>query len=355
MNFIFWQNIISPHQSYIIKRLASLHNVVLIVEKQSSSDRLNQGWLIPDTGEARVILLGNYYEVNELLNSNDNFKHIFSGIDSYHPIYEYFKQIVKHQKVYIIAESGIDIGFKRYFRMFKYNLLAYRYDKVISKIYAIGDLGVSWYKSAGFSSDKIVKYQYTIDNYQNLDLSNIGSLNNFYRLTYIGQLIYRKGVDNLIYALSEVKYSNWNLNIIGDGVLKSRLLKLIKDLNLSDKIKLIGVKKNQETLTFLERNTDMLILPSRFDGWGAVVNEALSRGVRVLTNDKCGASCMIKDKNWGHVYSERSKNNLIDSLNTILSEKNNSDILERKKLSMLYNLENQEKVFHDFINTFEKE
>lgn len=353
MNFIFWQNILSPHQSYIIRRLASIHNVVIIVEQYSSTDRLEQGWKIPDIGKAKLILLNNKYEINILLNSKTVYKHIFSGIDSYPLIYAYFKKITKTQKVYIIAESGIDIGLKKYFRIIKYLILSYRYDNSILKIYAIGDLGVSWFKRAGFRHDKIIKFQYTIDNSRLLDFQkNNNVVADFYRLTYIGQLISRKGIDNLICALSEINYTNWQLSIVGDGVLKPKILELIHDLNLSHKVSVVGVKNNEEVITFLDNHTDILILPSRFDGWGAVVNEALSRGVRVLTNDKCGASCMIENDFWGFIYKEDSRKSLRDSLIKIMCEKNRFTLTQRKKLSTMYNLKFQENVFDDFLQSF---
>lgn len=38
---------------------------------------------------------------------------------------------------------------------------------------------------------------------------------------------------------------------------------------------------------------DLLVLPSRFDGWGVVVNEALTAGTRVLASDACRASDLL--------------------------------------------------------------
>lgn len=37
-------------------------------------------------------------------------------------------------------------------------------------------------------------------------------------------------------------------------------------------------------------NADYLILPSLYDGWGAVVNEGLQSGCKVLVSKDCGAS-----------------------------------------------------------------
>ena len=46
---------------------------------------------------------------------------------------------------------------------------------------------------------------------------------------------------------------------------------------------------------------DVLVLPSRFDGWGAVVNEALMVGTPVICSDRCGASDVIENGRNGYV------------------------------------------------------
>ncbi len=48
---------------------------------------------------------------------------------------------------------------------------------------------------------------------------------------------------------------------------------------------------------------DLLILPSIFDGWGAVVNEALGRGMRVLCSNGCGSSVLLDGEQRGSVFN----------------------------------------------------
>lgn len=61
---------------------------------------------------------------------------------------------------------------------------------------------------------------------------------------------------------------------------------------------------------------DVLVLPSKHDGWGAVVNEALTMGLYVVTSNHCGASYLLKDRQQGIVFnleSSSSLNNVIDT------------------------------------------
>ena len=61
-------------------------------------------------------------------------------------------------------------------------------------------------------------------------------------------------------------------------------------------------------------NSDCLILPSRWDGWGAVVNEALMMGVPVICSDTCGASDLLGNPERGEVFKADSVAELADVL-----------------------------------------
>lgn len=57
-----------------------------------------------------------------------------------------------------------------------------------------------------------------------------------------------------------------------------------------------------EQVHALLENTDCFILPSSFDGWGAVVNEALLHGCRCIVSDNAGAHSLIKYTGFGQVF-----------------------------------------------------
>ena len=47
---------------------------------------------------------------------------------------------------------------------------------------------------------------------------------------------------------------------------------------------------------------DIFVLPSRYDGWGAVVNEALQNGMRVIVSQNCGANVLVDGKTRGEIF-----------------------------------------------------
>lgn len=321
MKIVFWQNIISPHQSFFIRELAEKHEVILVAEKEISAERLQQGWTKPNIGKAVVIIANDKEQVDAIIKQTAKAFHIFSGFFGY-PLVSYaFKEVIQFQNVGIIAESAIQMGWKKWGRYVLYRYYAYRYHKKIDFIFAMGTLGVNWYQSVGFDKNKIHEFQYFTEiSEKPLCVRQETEITHF---VFVGQLIVRKGVDKLLVALKELKNLNWQLTIIGDGILKTKLTQYVGANGLEDKVTFNGNLDNLAVMALLEERADCLILPSRFDGWGAVVNEALSRGIRVIVSDKCGAASLVKNEDFGYIYNEKSKKDLIAKLKCIIETKNN--------------------------------
>ena len=79
------------------------------------------------------------------------------------------------------------------------------------------------------------------------------------------------------------------LDIIGRGPLETEVK---RRASACAQFHFLGVKTNREVQERM-RTGDLLVLPSLYDGWGTVVNEALQNGMRVLCSDACGASVLL--------------------------------------------------------------
>jgi len=115
---------------------------------------------------------------------------------------------------------------------------------------------------------------------------------------YVGSLSVRKAVLDIIEAIKELP--SLDITIIGDGEQRAEIEKCIVDYKLSN-VKLLGTRSNSEILQLLT-GKDVLIMPSHYDGWGAVINEALTTGLYVVCTDKCGAKTLLEDSRCGVVY-----------------------------------------------------
>lgn len=106
---------------------------------------------------------------------------------------------------------------------------------------------------------------------------------------FVGSVNRNKRVWTLVKALKHTKHS---LDILGTGPLVEELQVYVRRQGLEDRVKLLGVVSNRETMKHMAR-ASALILPSRYDGWGAVVNEALLQGTPVIVSSSAGAASLV--------------------------------------------------------------
>lgn len=64
---------------------------------------------------------------------------------------------------------------------------------------------------------------------------------------------------------------------------------------------------------------DVLVLPSRYDGWGVVVNEALMAGVPVICSDQVGASAVVEKWQCGSIFASEDLPDLVSKLENLLN------------------------------------
>lgn len=141
-------------------------------------------------------------------------------------------------------------------------------------------------------------------------------------IIFVGQLIPRKGIDLLLDAMQPLfgQHPNLRLSVIGSGELLAHLQEQAAALGLSDRVAFEGVIP---PASIRERIAvaDLLVLPSRWDGWGAVVNEALSVGVPVIVSDRCGAADLVRKGINGYVFRSEDAEDLRACLSDFLNRR----------------------------------
>lgn len=149
-----------------------------------------------------------------------------------------------------------------------------------------------------------------------------------YTITFVGRLVPVKGIETLIeafYKLSQ-KRNDLSLLIVGDGYLKEKLEKYVLDKNIKN-IFFLGFIE-QDILPKIYAISDIFVLPSLNEPWGAVVCEAMSAKLPLILSDKVGAGkdMLIEGKN-GYYFKAGDSNSLYDSLEKILSAPQNLNAL----------------------------
>jgi glycosyltransferase involved in cell wall biosynthesis len=105
-----------------------------------------------------------------------------------------------------------------------------------------------------------------------------------FRYLFVGRLIERKGVDVLLDAFNQTE--GGELWIAGDGPLSGLAT---TTASIDHRVSLLG-HADAIALDALYGRADALILPSHYDAWGLVVNEAQAYGLPVIATDQVGAA-----------------------------------------------------------------
>ncbi|WP_168442338.1 glycosyltransferase family 4 protein [Pontiella desulfatans] len=105
----------------------------------------------------------------------------------------------------------------------------------------------------------------------------------------VGALCRRKGVDVLLKAFASLKTDGWCVVLCGLDKSGGEYEELASTLDIQDKVLFLGAYP-VERIAEVYCAADVFVLPSRFDGWGAVLNEAASLGLPVVGSDLCGGA-----------------------------------------------------------------
>lgn len=124
----------------------------------------------------------------------------------------------------------------------------------------------------------------------------------------VSRFIEKKNIEQLILAYNEaitrVDY-NYDLVIVGSGELKDELIGLVAGLNIGNRVIFFEFAQYDKLPEFYA-HARALIIPSRTDQWGLVVNEAMASSLPVLVSDGCGCADDLIDEN-GLVFSPNSE------------------------------------------------
>lgn len=143
-----------------------------------------------------------------------------------------------------------------------------------------------------------------------------------HRILSVGRLQEQKGYDLLVNAFGLIadQCPDWKIDIFGDGTEKDKLLSLIRQKKLTERIII-----NAPTSTIYEeyQKSDFFVLSSRYEGYPLVLNEAMS----------CGIPCVTFKCKYGPEDAIR------DGVNGLLVENGNIEELANKMLWMIEHTE----------------
>ncbi len=152
----------------------------------------------------------------------------------------------------------------------------------------------------------------------------------------VGRLTKQKNYEYLIYEIKDflIKNKNYDYIIIGDGEDKKYLEKLVTNLNLKERIFLLGHQSNP---FFYMKKASFLIMSSLWEEVGFVLVEAALSNLVVISSD-CpnGPKEFLSNGDAGFLYKSNKKGELKRILDDIINEDTLKKTILAKRNSLSY-------------------
>lgn len=140
-------------------------------------------------------------------------------------------------------------------------------------------------------------------------------------LLFVGRLLYeQKGLGLLTDILEQLKEQRieFHLDVVGDGCDRKKFLDECQKKNLLDYINFAGETKNVMKYYL---NATIFVFPSKCEGFGLVVTEAMSCGVPVISFKTEGPSEIIEDGINGYLVEKFSTHLFAERIIELLNDR----------------------------------
>lgn len=333
LSFCCWQPLLTAHQAHTLKALADRTggDLKVVSVRREDDVRSKQGWTASDDRVLIPELLprrGWRRRIRAIIGMKADRIHIFgSPFEISKQSFALILALFARRSVYLISEpyspvsvSYLDDGGKALnllkvkVRPLLYRLYGMLLRGRVSGVFAISRTGIEQFTRMGVPKAKIFPFGYFVPREQNdrpVDEQMICHL----RVAYLGSFIERKGVRTLVdaFGTDAVKNSGATLDLFGP-------VDTYQVESPSDAVRYRGplpFGAVQPALAIF----DLLVVPSLYDGWAVVVNEAILASVPVLASTAVGAGGMIEKWGCGETFKAGDAEDLARKITALAADR----------------------------------
>ena len=252
-------------------------------------------------------------------------------------------------KYYIESDGGFGVTKQK---GFKYKIKKKIFENSIG-CFSTSKTHDKYYLSQGAKEKQIIRYHFTsiYENYivEKKSTNNDSAL----KMLFVGQFIHRKGIDVFLKAIGIIHETNFTVNFIG-GNPNDEYNKLVEENALEERVNFDGFKNSLEVRQYM-MDADVMVLPTREDIWGLVINEAMACGCVVVTTNKCVAGLeLIENGINGYLFESENVNELANIINNLIKDRNHNFIMSNNNLKKI-KMYTFEQMVKDHMEVFKKE
>lgn len=296
----FWQNSASIHQAPLISALAAGGaKVRAVVPDLDHPTRRLMGWQRPDYGDADLCVAADLAAVRDLAGSaRADRAHVFTGLGSSPTVSAAFRTLQGRADGHlsVMTESWDPRGVTGALRRARYAGRVLRWGRHVDSLLAIGELAAAQFVSVGIPPAKVAPFLYTVSDTAGVAQPEPADVP---EVVFVGSLEPHKDPLSLVEAMAAIESAR--LTMVGSGSLHGAVRQAVGDRGLEGRVRLVERLDNLAVRHLLGR-CDLLVLPSRYDGWGAVTSEALMAGTPAVVSDRAGSSILVADSGRGRTF-----------------------------------------------------
>lgn len=296
------------------------NRVLFVYHKGYKEERKKLDWEYGDFGAAEMINLSDHSDrsriVRDIFVEFRDAIHIFAGFDR--PVRNRLNEFIRYVpngKIGVFSErpgvygSKIKRKLKRMIVPLKQLYFRLKYNSSVAVYMPLGSRGVDTAIHFGWPEQKLFPFMYCpeeppVSVNQKGDTDVRGVL----KFIYVGRFSrVTKGVDTLISAVERIRSNGWTLTLVGGyGDMTDETIDWAKD---RDNVEFVGSWSFSNVRESISE-FDICVVPSRFDGWNVVVNEALSAGIGVIATDQAVSDELVLASGAGLVVEANNSRRL---------------------------------------------
>jgi glycosyltransferase involved in cell wall biosynthesis len=250
----------------------------------------------------------------------------------------------------VSLDSRDDRRWKRTFKRIFWPWLFRLADQVIAPSSPTHDL----MQSLGIPADRVTLIPYVVDNDWWIERSadvdravvraSWGAKTQDLVILFCAKLQDWKRPMDVLRAFAKCNLPNALLIYAGDGPLHSQLLAEVTALGVGARVRFLGFA-NQTELPAIYKSADLLVLPSEYEPFGLVVNEAMCCGCPVIVSDRVGAGRDLVAPVWpGFIFRCGDIDALSDILAGVASGRVDLREIRRRAISRVRSWSPQENI-----------
>lgn len=355
---LFLTNLPSPYRVCFFSELGRLCDLTVIYERYSASDREDTWKASAELTYKEIYLSGKTISTDNSFCldvirylGKDIYDEIIIGMYStYTAMLAILCMNIRKMKFSISTDGGF---------VKEENKLAFKIKKYLigsaNKWYSTGKVTDEYLIHYGADANKIVRYPFTsLYSEDILDHQPTKEEKKLLRdklgiaeekmVLYVGQFIHRKGIDVLLDA---AKKSDIDFGLYLIGGRSQEYEEYAEKLGLKNVHQIDFLRP--EDLEQYYRAADLFVLPTREDIWGLVVNEAMAKGLPVVTTDKCVAGLELVSDTNGKIVKVEDSDELASAISYILNNDEVRQSMAEKSIHKIqdYTFSNMARAYYE--------